>query len=193
MKKSLLKILVLFGVFIACMTCSIKLNKLDRKTVRKCQKCKDFLKKYERFEAPYQLYDRSIPRGSVEPDFEELQKSLTNKKACIFLLEDYQQLSDHQFCFNGMKKSEIENRFGRGFPKNTGYYASEWSTTYHPIIGTFENGIDSLMVIDYSILFAFYYEVIDRDTFYKPTANDYFLLKQCLDTEGVKYIDNLEN
>ena len=184
---------MLFGIFITCMACSFKLNKLDRKNIQKCQKCKDFLKKYERFEAPYRVYDRSIPRGSVEPDFEELQKSFTDKKTHIFLRKIYDQLLAHQYCFIGMKKAEIENRFSADFSKSSGLYASEWATTYQSNIGNFEKGIDSLMVVDHAIFFTFYYDIIDRDTFYKPTANDYFLLKQCLDSEGVKYIDNLEN
>jgi len=184
---------MLFGIFITCMACSFKLNKLDRKNIQKCQKCKDFLKKYERFEAPYRVYDRSIPRGSVDSDFKEFEKSLTEKKANIFMYEDYKQLSEHLFCFNGMTKEEIEKKFSLDFSKSTGYYASEWYTTFQLNIGAYENGIDSLMVIKDFISIAFYYEVIDRDTFYKPMANDYLLLKQCLDSEGVKYIDNLEN
>lgn len=176
---------VLLLLFLAC---TVQLNTLNQKTIKKCSACEKFLKQDKVYDATYREYDGGLqPFYSLE-HLKVINKFKVKRKANYMDYSDWQYLYNHTYCFNGMEKAEVESKFGKGLVKysypGAGKTTGEWETVYNFNVGALNK--DSAICL-ISGLVPFYYDIINGDTLIKQLPNDINSLKSCLDADGVKY------
>ena len=188
MNKLLIYFISIAALIILCSTCTVQLNSLNQKAVKKCSVCKKFLHDEQIFDVYMGEYNRTTSRGyteRIDPKGTFLQGYKT-----LFMdskLNSY--LHNHKFCFTGMKKADVESRFGKQLDKvsyeESGVNNLDWGTAYSYNIGTVNE--DSSVVVEFAQGIHFYYQIIEEDTLFLAFPAEKHSLKKCLEEDGVKY------
>ncbi len=188
MKKIFFCLLFFIALIWLFSACTVQLNTLNQKTIKKCSACEKFLKEDKVYEASYREYDGGVQHFYSLDHLKVLNKFEIRRKANFMDFSDWQRVLNHTFCFNGMKKAEVESKFGKSLDKYSGSRGGkiieDWETVYNFKVGAL-NKDSAVCLILGSILFD--YEVVNEDTLYKPLPSDIQRLKKCLDADGVKY------
>lgn len=191
MKKISFCLLFFIALFWLCSACTLQINTLNQKTIKKCSACEKFLGENKIYETAYREYDRGNFQGDIIPITENSNNLKTNYKAAFIDYSEVQYIALHTFCFAGMKKSEVESRFGKSLGKSSGpnfnskTNSDEWVTWYSFKVGSLDK--NGKMYVDSGGGFVFDYDLIKGDTLYRAATDDVSNLKKCLDAEGIKY------
>lgn len=193
MKKLVFYVIIFASICLLFTKCTVSLKEIDQKAIKSCSVCIDFLSDKKIYEATYRAYDRSNFQGDIIPLTEKLDSVKTLYKATFINDSEVQYIAAHTFCFVGMKKSEVESRFGKSLGKSSGpnfnskKNSDEWTTWYRFKVGSLDK--NGKMYVDSGGGFIFDYEFINGDTLYRASIDDVSRLKKCLDADGVRYVE----
>lgn len=192
------KILFYFSFFTVLLflftACAVHLDTINQKTIKKCSACEKFLKEDKIYETSYREYDKIIHHGYHEVLDKASPDSLRAQGEASFMdSNEVQYLVTHTFCFIGMKKANVEKRFGKSLGKTTAPSVhpitkkDEWMTVYNFMTGGPDK--DGAIYVSSRGGIIFDYEFINGDTLFRASIDDVDRLKKCLDAEGVKYME----